>query len=210
MVSHGSHHLIISPRLRQYPPNSSPCFHPCPILSPRSRQKNPVKWESYQTPALTPRFTQSKNQRFYNNHQWSITFRNCESPYCTPVTHSITHQVYFRRKKERKGKARGPEWPTKLTWPCLLIPHLSDSISGHLPAHPLSTTHGLLAASATRQGLLPLGAFALAVPLPWMLFLRQQHGEPLSPSNLLECHLCSVTYLASWSLSPALQYDLAL
>lgn len=100
-MSHGSHHLIISPRLQQHPPNSSPCFHPCLLLSPPSLQKNPIKWKSYQAPALTPCFTQSKTQRFYNNYWCSITFRSCESPYRTPVTHGITHQVYFRRKKAR-------------------------------------------------------------------------------------------------------------
>ena len=24
--------------------------------------------------------------RFYNNYKWNITFKNCESLYCTPVT----------------------------------------------------------------------------------------------------------------------------
>ena len=31
----------------------------------------------------------------YNNYTWSITFKNCDSLYCTSVTYNIVHQLYF-------------------------------------------------------------------------------------------------------------------
>ena len=31
---------------------------------------------------------------FYNDYKWSITFKNCESLYCTPVTYNVAHQLY--------------------------------------------------------------------------------------------------------------------
>ena len=34
----------------------------------------------------------------YNNYKWSITFKNCESLYCTPVTYNIV-QLYASIKK---------------------------------------------------------------------------------------------------------------
>ena len=31
---------------------------------------------------------------FYNNYKWSITFKHCESLYCTPVTLIIVYKNY--------------------------------------------------------------------------------------------------------------------
>ena len=38
-------------------------------------------------------------QIFYKNYKRSITFKNCESLYCTPVTYNIRHQLYVNKKK---------------------------------------------------------------------------------------------------------------
>lgn len=35
---------------------------------------------------------------FYINHKWSITLKNYESLYCTPIT-CVVHQLYFNKKK---------------------------------------------------------------------------------------------------------------
>ena len=32
-------------------------------------------------------------QIFYNNYQWNITFKNCRSLYCRPVTYNIKHRL---------------------------------------------------------------------------------------------------------------------
>ena len=34
---------------------------------------------------------------FRSNYKWSITFKNCESPWCTPVTYNIVHQLYLNK-----------------------------------------------------------------------------------------------------------------
>ena len=38
---------------------------------------------------------------FYNNYERSITFKNCESLYCTPVTYEniVVHQLSFHKKE---------------------------------------------------------------------------------------------------------------
>ena len=39
---------------------------------------------------------------FYNNYTWSITFKNCESLYCIPVTYMILYINYTSIKSERQ------------------------------------------------------------------------------------------------------------
>ena len=38
---------------------------------------------------------------FYNNYKWSISFKNCESLYCTPLTYLILYItiLHFLREK---------------------------------------------------------------------------------------------------------------
>ena len=36
---------------------------------------------------------------FSNNYKWSITFKNCEALYCTPVTYMV-QQLYFSERRE--------------------------------------------------------------------------------------------------------------
>ena len=43
--------------------------------------------------------TQGIQPIFYNNYKWRITFKNCESLYCTSVTYNIGHQLYFTEKQ---------------------------------------------------------------------------------------------------------------
>ena len=38
---------------------------------------------------------------FYNNFKWSITFKNCESLCCMPVTYNMVHQLYFNFLKSK-------------------------------------------------------------------------------------------------------------
>ena len=42
---------------------------------------------------------------FFSN-KWRITFKNCKSPYCTPIIYNIVYQQYFnflKKKKVQKG-----------------------------------------------------------------------------------------------------------
>ena len=45
---------------------------------------------------------------FYNNYKWSVTFKNCESLCCTPVTYIILYikytSIYKKLKKKKKKK----------------------------------------------------------------------------------------------------------
>ena len=40
----------------------------------------------------------------YNSYKWNITFKNCESLYCTPVTYNIVQQLYFDKQFQKKHK----------------------------------------------------------------------------------------------------------
>ena len=46
---------------------------------------------------------------FYNNYKWSISFKNCESLYCTPLTYLILYITifYFFREKNKFKKLCG-------------------------------------------------------------------------------------------------------
>ena len=44
------------------------------------------------------------NILLYNNYKWSITFKNCESQYCTPVTYIILHSNYTSIKANKLAK----------------------------------------------------------------------------------------------------------
>ena len=37
---------------------------------------------------------------FYNNYKWSITIKNCESLYCTPITYIILYIGYMSIKNK--------------------------------------------------------------------------------------------------------------
>ena len=39
---------------------------------------------------------------FYNNYKWSISFKNCESLYCTPLTYLILYINYTSFFKKNK------------------------------------------------------------------------------------------------------------
>ena len=41
---------------------------------------------------------------FYNNYKWNITFKNCKSLYCTPVTYIVLHIILQLKKKEEEEK----------------------------------------------------------------------------------------------------------
>ena len=53
--------------------------------------------------------TQEIQSIFYNNYKWNITFKNCESLYCTYVTYIMLYQLYFNKK----SGARTTEYPYK-------------------------------------------------------------------------------------------------
>ena len=38
---------------------------------------------------------------FYNNYKWNITFNNCGSLYCIPVTYIIEYTTAFQLKKKK-------------------------------------------------------------------------------------------------------------
>ena len=56
---------------------------------------------------------------FYSNYDWSITFKNCESLYFTPVTYIVlgTNYIlqYSKDKDKKKKKTRPPDTGNKLT-----------------------------------------------------------------------------------------------
>ena len=36
---------------------------------------------------------------YFSHCKYSITFKSCESLYCTPVAYNMAHQIYFNKKK---------------------------------------------------------------------------------------------------------------
>ena len=42
--------------------------------------------------------TEGVQSVFYNYYKWSITFKNCESLYCTPVTYNTVQQLCLEKK----------------------------------------------------------------------------------------------------------------
>lgn len=39
--------------------------------------------------------------RLYNNYKWTITFKICESIYCTPETYNAVHQLYLNNNNNK-------------------------------------------------------------------------------------------------------------
>ena len=69
---------------------------------------------------------------FYNNYKWSITFKNCGSLYCTPITYIILYINYTSITKEKILKLLLCERPCKkmkrqaIDWEKIFANHLSD------------------------------------------------------------------------------------
>ena len=47
---------------------------------------------------------------FYNNYKWNITFNNCYSLYCIPVTYIIEYTTAFQLKKKNPNMALPLDW----------------------------------------------------------------------------------------------------
>ena len=52
---------------------------------------------------------------FYNNYEWTIIFKNCESTYCTPITYMV-EPLYFNERRKNNYFQKAKNILIKITW----------------------------------------------------------------------------------------------